>query len=39
MLDQAAADAVRKWRFAPYRENGRAVARTYRIEVGFSLKR
>ena len=39
MLDDAAVRAVRQWEFAPYREGGRAIARTYGIDVTFALTR
>lgn len=36
-FDRSALEAVRQWVFAPYREGGRALSRTYSVDVIFSL--
>jgi periplasmic protein TonB len=36
-LDEKAAEAVRRWRFAPATVNGQAVARQIAVEVNFHL--
>jgi TonB family protein len=36
-LDQAAVDAVKRWRFAPAEKNGEAVPFQTLVEVSFSL--
>ena len=36
-LDQAAADAVKRWRFAPAEKDGEAVPSQARVEVSFRL--
>lgn len=37
ILDEAASEAVGRWRFAPARRNGEAVAWTARLPVRFRL--
>lgn len=39
LLDRAAADAVRRWRFEPARSNGQPVAATVRVPIQFSPNR
>jgi periplasmic protein TonB len=38
VFDQAAADAVEKWRFEPVMENGQAVSRRVAVRMSFSLE-
>ena len=39
LLDRAAMDAVRRWRFEPARSNGEPVAATVRVPIQFSPNR
>jgi protein TonB len=38
MLDEAAIEAVRHWRFTPARQSGRAVTAAVEVPVRFSLE-